>query len=46
MFTYLEYHGAAPLTVLELDILADESFTIYQSRSDVVGLVDVLGVGK
>lgn len=41
--TYLENHWATSLAVFELDIIANKSFTVNQSSSDVVLLVDVLG---
>lgn len=42
MFTYFEYHGPAPLAVLQLDVVANEGLAVHQRRSDVIGLVDVL----
>lgn len=37
-----EYHGPAPLAVLQLDVVANEGLAVHQRRSDVIGLVDVL----
>ena len=41
--TYLEDHGSASLTVLELNVVSDQGLAVNESCLDVVLLVDVLG---